>query len=195
MNTMKLTDMNEMIQNSVKDPKYTSFALYDKTNEIYVGNFETPEMAIDVANSIRPYNCKVLWVVAVIDECVKTIPFYLLDYENDYCKADTRIALFEVYEDARVLWKCNRSGVSFDTILMGFMNNYDGYSLTGKEFVDYLNVQYSFNHETAIKLIVNILQFAKGHYDDNESAVSIAKWMMRRIGIDPEDMDLLKKIK
>ena len=179
-----------MIKESVKDSKYTGFAIYDKTNEVYIGSFKTPEEAVDVANSICPYGCHVLWVVAVISDNIKSIPFYLRDIANDYCLADTRIALFEVYDKAREKWK-NKLGEekTFEEIL------FESAKGTGEEFLDYLYNEYSFDHESAMALIENIIKFARTHYDDNESAVCIAKFLMDGAGITKEDLDLLQTIK
>lgn len=196
MNTMRFDDMNDMIKASVKDSKYTGFAIYDKTHEAYIGSFTTPEEAVDVANSICPHGCRVLWVVAVISDNISSIPFYLRDIANDYCLADTRIVLFEVYDDAREKWESEvrksklGEGRPFEEILFNYARGY-----TGKEFVEYLNDEYSFDHESAIVLIENIIKFARTHYDDNESAVCIAKFLMDGAGITKEDLDLLQTIK
>lgn len=196
MTTMRFEDMNDMIKASVRDPQYTGFAIYDKTNEKYIGSFKTPEEAVDVANSICPYLCHVLFVEAVVNDTDGSVPFYLRDIANDYCLADTRIALFEVYDDAREKWKNKLGeGKTFEEILFSCARDYDGRGYTGEEFLDYLYNEYSFDHESAMALIENIIKFARLHYDDNESAVCVAKFLMDGVGITKEDLDLLQTIK
>ena len=197
MDTMKFENMPTTviatIRDGIKNGEYTHFAIYDATNRAYIGKYKTPEVAIDVANTIYPYGCKVLYVEAC-DDASGSLPFYLCDIPNEYCKADTRISLFETYDKAREIWDNGISG-DFDTILERCMREYEGDCLNTDQFMELLEKEYSFHHGTAIALIENIFRFVKLHYDDNESALSIAKYLMESVGIDKEDMDKLQIIK
>lgn len=118
---MTIKEMNYIIGESLEE--YSEFRLFDHTNNEYIGTFDDADTAVMVANTINPYGCKRIDVEAAYDHIDGSLPFYLRDIENNYTKLSARIALFEVYDDARERYNRNPS-LSFEDILETEMENY-----------------------------------------------------------------------
>lgn len=126
---MNIKEINYIIGESLED--YNLFMLYDHTHDKYIGTFDDPETAIMVANTIKPYGCDRIDVEAAYDTISGSLPFYLRDIKNDYTKFSARIALFEVYDDARKEYElvekfATRPGQTFEDTLAFNMGMYEG---------------------------------------------------------------------